>query len=105
MDDELLSAREAARRLGLATASLYTWLAQSDAGRLRLRGRPVTIAYFQGSPQGQGRIRIEACEVDRLKELLRVQPRPLLFRRPPLHPASYPGIHVPLGRPGQTSPG
>jgi hypothetical protein len=105
MDDELLSAREAARRLGLATASLYAWLAQSNAGRLCLRGRPVTIAYFQGGPQGQGRIRIEACEVDRLKELLRVQPRPLPFRRPPLQPASYPGIHVPLGRPGQTSPG
>jgi len=99
MSDELLSTREAARRLGMAVASLYDWLGQSDRGLLVIRGRPVTISYLQGGPQGQGRIRIEAGEVERLKDLLRVRPQPTRPRRPPARRDSFPGITVPLGRP------
>ena len=99
MTQDLLSVKEAARRLGLATASLYDWLGRSDRGRLVLRGRPVTIDYFQGGPQGQGRIRIEADEVERLKDLLRVRPQRTVPRRPPVRRCSFPGITVELGRP------
>ena len=100
MPEELLSAREAARRLGVAVTTLYDWLGRSDRGRLVLRGRPITIHYFQGGAQGQGRIRIEAGEVLRLLELLRVRPHPERPRRPPARCQSFPGITVPLGRPG-----
>src|SRR5438128_773329 len=99
MAEELLSARAAARRLGLAVATLYDWLGRSDRGLLVLRGRPLRIAYLQGGPRGQGRIRIEAGEVERLKDLMRVRPRPDRPRRPPLRRDSFPGITVPLGRP------
>src|SRR5438034_1448548 len=54
-----------------AVATLYDWLQQSDQGLFVLRGQPVTIAYGQGGPQGQGRIRIAAREVARLLDLLR----------------------------------
>ena len=63
MAEELLSAREAARRLGLAVTSLYDWLGRSDRGLLVLRGRRVTIHYLQTGARGQGRIKIEAAEV------------------------------------------
>jgi hypothetical protein len=99
MSGELLSAREAARWLGMAVASLYDWLGQSDRGLLVIRGQPVTIDYLQGGPRGQGRIRIEATEVERLKDLMRVQPQRIVPRRPPLRHQSFPGITVPLGRP------
>jgi hypothetical protein len=99
MDDELLSAQQAASRLGISTASLYTWLSQSNAGDLVIRGQPVTIDYLQGGPKGQGRLRIEAREVERLKDLMRVWPNPIVPRRPRRPMISYPGIHVPLGRP------
>ena len=99
MFEELLSAKEAARRLGLAVTSLYDWLGQSDRGLLLLRGQPVTIAYFQGGAQGQGRIRMEATEVERLRDLMRVRPQPVRSRRPPTRPETFPGITVPLGRP------
>jgi hypothetical protein len=99
MSEELLSAQEAARRLGMAVTSLYDWLSQSDRGLLVLRGQPVTIAYLQGGPQGQGRIRIEAGEVERLKDRLRVRPQRLVPRRPPVRRDSFPGITVTLGRP------
>ena len=100
MPEELLSAREAARRLGVAVTTLYDWLGRSDRGRLVLRGRTVTIHYFQGGARGQGRIHIEASEVLRLLELMRVRPRPETPRRPPDRCQSFPGITVPLGRPG-----
>jgi hypothetical protein len=99
MAEVLLSAREAARRLGVAVPTLYDWLGRSDRGLLVIRGRPVTIDYLQGGPRGQGRIRIEAAEVERLMDLLRVRPAPARIRRPPATPARFPGITVPLGRP------
>jgi hypothetical protein len=100
MDDELLSSGEAARRLGISRATLYDWLADSDARRLLIRGQAVTIDYLQGGRRGQGRIRIAAQEVERLKELMRVHPRATLSRRPIVRPQNYPGISVKLGRPG-----
>jgi transposase-like protein len=101
MPDELLTAREAARRLGVTTATLYGWLGQSDRGLLVIRGQPVTATYLQGGPRGRGRIRVEAAEVERLKQLMRVTPRPDRLRRPPTRCDAFPGIHVPLGRPDQ----
>ena len=68
MTDDLLSANEAARRLGITTATLYDWLAQSDVGTLIIRGQPVTINYFQGGAKGQGRIKLEVGEIERLEE-------------------------------------
>ena len=100
MPEELLSAREAARRLGVAVTTLYDWLGRSDRGRLVLRGRAVSVHYFQGGARGQGRICIEASEVLRLLEFMRVRPRPETPRRPPARCQSFPGITVPLGRPG-----
>lgn len=100
MNEELLSANEAARRLAISPATLYQWLAQSNAGALMIRGQPVTIDYFQGGRKGQGRIRIAAAEVERLKELMRVRPRRLPQRRPPKRHDQYPGIYVELGDPG-----
>ena len=58
MPEELLSAREAARRLGVVVTTLYDWLGRSDRGRLVLRGRAVSVHYFQGGAQGQGRMLI-----------------------------------------------
>src|SRR5262245_25790660 len=99
MADELLTPREAARRLGVSVTTLYDWLGRSDRGLLVIRGRPVTVNYFQGGPRGQGRIRVEASEVERLRDLLRVRPQPVPARQPPIRRDQYPGITVPLGRP------
>jgi hypothetical protein len=99
MSDELLSSREAARRLGITVATFYDWLGQSDRGLLVIRGQRVSINYLQGGPQGQGRIRIEAAEVERLKSLMRVRPESLVPRRPTIRQDTFPGITVPLGRP------
>jgi hypothetical protein len=99
MSDELLSSREAARRLGITVTTFYDWLGQSDRGLLVIRGQRVSIHYLQGGPQGQGRIRIEAAEVERLKSLMRVHPEPLVPRRPRIRQDTFPGITVPLGRP------
>lgn len=99
MSDEVLSAREAARRLGIAVTSLYDWLGQSDRGLFALRGQLVTIHYFQTGPQGQGRINLAASEVERLKEILRVKPQRVISRRPPPPREAFPGITVQLGRP------
>ncbi len=99
MTEELLTAREAARRLGHAVATLYDWLGQSDRGLLVIRGQPVTINYLQAGPQGQGRIRLEAAEVERLKELMRVRPQRNPPRQLPVRQESFPGITVKLGRP------
>ncbi len=99
MTGEVLSAQAAARRLGIAVASLYDWLARSDAGEFVLRGRAFTINYFQGGARGQGRIQIEDTEIERLREAMRVHPHPVRQRRPPIPIQHYPGITVPLGRP------
>ena len=99
MSEELISSREAARRLGITVATFYDWLGQSDRGLLVIRGQRVSINYLQGGPQGQGRIRIEAAEVERLKSLMRVRPESLVPRRPTIRQDTFPGITVPLGRP------
>lgn len=99
MGHRLVSAEEASQRLGLKRNTLYSWLNQSDKGSLLIRGRPVTVAYFQAGPRGQGRIKIEIAEVERIKSLMRVQPGSNRMRQTPLKQASYPGINVPLGRP------
>lgn len=99
--DHLCSAREAARRLGISTTCLYDWLGQSDRGVLVLRGKPITVDYFQTGRQGQGRIQIEVREIERIREALRVRPQPLVQRRLPTVQSQWPGIHVPLGRPDQ----
>lgn len=99
MDDESLYCDEAARRLGISKPTLYDWLGRSDAGCFQLRGQPITIDYLQGGPQGQGRIRIDAREVRRLNEAMRVTPRWTRRRRPPRGPVHYPGITVELGDP------
>lgn len=104
MSDDLLTADQAARRLGVAVATLYDWLGRSDAGLLVVRGRSVTIRYLQGGPRGQGRIRVEPAEVERLKELMQVRPHPVRPRRPAAPRDRFPGIHVPLGRPRDATP-
>ena len=98
----LLTARDAAETLGISVATLYDWLAQSDAGTLVIRGQSVAVDYLQGGPQGQGRIRIEASEVERIKELMRVRPQRVPPRRPRVRRDAFPGITVPLGRPSTT---
>lgn len=99
MSRDLLTAAAAAERLGVRRPTLYEWLGLSDHGLFVVRGRPATIEYFQGGGRGQGKILIEASEVERLKELMRVNPQPATIRRPPTPRREYPGIHVPLGRP------
>jgi hypothetical protein len=99
MPDDLLSAKEAAQRLAIAPATLYSWLGLSDCGLLVIRGQLVTIRYYQGGPSGQGRIRIEPCEVERIKELMRVVPQKAIPRRLQQRCDQFPGITVPLGRP------
>jgi hypothetical protein len=58
-----------------------------------------TIQYFQGGPRGQGRILLEAAEIERIKELMRVRSQPFHPRRLPVRQDAYPGIAVPLGHP------
>lgn len=99
MSDELLTAAAAARRLGITATTLYDWLGRSRVGELEIRGRRVTIDYLQGGARGQGRIRIEAQEVERLRELMCVATITPPPRRVPLRRENFPGIVVPLGRP------
>ena len=99
MESTYLSAKKAAQCLGVAVTTFYDWLGQSDRGLLKIRGESVTIDYFQSGQQGQGRIQLEASEVDRLRERMRVHPKPAVTRRPPTRHNVYPGITVPLGRP------
>jgi hypothetical protein len=101
MYSDLLRAKEAARLLGMRVTTLYAWLGLSDYGLLVIRGQPATIHYYQGGPSGQGRIQIEAAEVDRVRELMRVVPQKPPTRRPQMRRDQLPGIKVPLGRPAQ----
>jgi hypothetical protein len=99
LSEELLTAAETARRLGVTRATIYDWLGLSRRNLLEIHGRRVTIEFFQTGAKGQGRIRLEAMEVVRIKELLRVKPTTMLERRPPTRRQSFPHITVPLGRP------
>jgi len=74
MNDDLLSVREAALRLGIQPTTLYDWLGSSRRGLLEIRGQRVSISYLQGGAKGQGRIWLEASEVERIRELMRVKP-------------------------------
>jgi hypothetical protein len=85
--------------LGITATTLYGWLGLSDRGLLVIREASITIDYFQGGPRGQGKILIDASEVARLKEAMRVQPSRPRSRRPSCAPSRFPGITVPLGRP------
>ncbi len=96
---DLLSAQQAASRLGISVSSIYDWLSQSDRGEFVIRGESVTIDYFQTGRRGQGRIRLAVDEVERLKELFRVRPRKPAPRRQPIKLQTFPGITVALGRP------
>lgn len=99
MSAELLSSQAAARSLGISVTSLYDWLAQSDTGEFVVRGQPYTIEYYQGGARGQGRIQIEATEIERLREAMRVRPQSIRCRQRPQRVQHFPGITVPLGRP------
>ncbi len=85
----------------MGARTLYDWLGQSDRGALVIRGQPVTIDYRQGGPAGQGRIQLEARELARLQDLIRVRPGRARPRRRPGRPEVLPGLTVPLGRPDQ----
>jgi len=97
--NKLLSSFEAAERLGIAVATLYEWLSQSDVGRFHIRGQRVNIEYYQGGRRGQGRIRVPKKEVERLLSMMRVSPRQATSKP---HSPSKPitkHITVALGRP------
>ena len=99
MSEQFLTATHAAMRLGITVTTLYDWLGQSDYGLLIIRGEKVTVRYYQGGPQGQGQIRIEANEVERIREFMRVVPKRMAVRSPDVRHNRFPGINVPLGRP------
>ena len=95
----LLTAKDAAAALGISVPTLYDWLGQSDAGEFAIRGQPVTVSYFRGGRQGQGRIQIDAAEIERLQEAMRVHSQPKPKRSRMTKKQHFPGINVPLGRP------
>lgn len=97
--DHLLTVGEAARRLGVKPATVYDWLGRTRIGELVIQGQRVTIDYYQTGPNGKGRIQIEAAEVDRVRELMRVKPQIHVPRQLPVRTMNFPGITVPLGRP------
>ncbi|WP_166821981.1 helix-turn-helix domain-containing protein [Thalassoroseus pseudoceratinae] len=100
MSTERLTSAQAASRLGISVATLYGWLRESNVGEFFVRGQKYTIEYFQGGRNGQGRIRIDAAEVERLQNAMRVHPRSTPEKPPRrMQPLQYPGITVPLGRP------
>ena len=99
MVTELLTSRETARRLGISPATLYDWLAQSDAGTFVIRGMPTTIHYYQGGRKGQGRIKIEPQEIERLLDLMKVSPKTNSRRQPPRPTTPFQHITTKLGRP------
>lgn len=102
LGDHLLTVGEAARRLGVKPATVYDWLGRSRIGELVIQGQRVTIDYYQTGPRGQGRIKIEAAEVERVRELMRVKPQIHLPRQLPVRTTNFPGITVPLGRPSRS---
>ena len=99
MFTQLLSTKDAAAALGVSVFTLYDWLKQSDAGRFVIRGQPVTIEYYQGGQRGQGRIQIDAQEIQRLLNLMRVSPARKVVRRTASKPKTLQHITATLGRP------
>ena len=100
MDRQWLSAAQAAGRLGIERSSLYDWLAQSNRGDFVIRGKSTTIAYSQSGAKGQGRILIDAAEVERLLQLMMVAPRVKAPRQTRQRPADLRHITTQLGKPG-----
>jgi hypothetical protein len=99
LSDELLTPAEAAPRLGITRTTLYDWFGRSRRSLLEIHGRRVTIEFFQTGAKAQGRIRIDAHEVERIKDLMRVIPTAAPVRRPPVQRNNFLHITVPLGRP------
>ena len=99
MSLKLLPSDEAAHRLGIQVSTLYDWLAQSDGGRLVIRGQQVTIEYYQAGKKGQGRIKIAADEIERLISLMRVAPQSKGPSRRPTPRKGLQHIRTKLGRP------
>ncbi len=95
----LLTSAHAADHLGISVLTLYDWLTQSDSGEFQIRGQQVTIDYFQGGRRGQGRIKLSDHEVQRLLNLMRVQPKPPRTRRSVPSKRSLQHITTTLGRP------
>ena len=98
MVSKRLPSDEAAARLGISRATLYDWLSQSNAGSFILCGVGVTINYYQSGRRGQGRIQIDASEIERLLSLMKITPDPLPHRTVRKKP-SLTHITAPLGRP------
>lgn len=95
----LLTPAQAASVLGIERTTFYGWLGLARRGLLVLGGRPFDLTFRQTGAAGQGRILLEAAEVERLREHLLVRPRTFVERRPRLPTRSFPGIHVRLGKP------
>ena len=102
MAKQLLNSKDAADALGLNVLTLYDWLGQSDVGEFVIRGQPVTIEYYQGGRRGQGRIKIDAQEIERLLLLMRVTPRTTYARKRPEKKTILQHITTNLGRPTET---
>lgn len=100
VSSDLLTPAQAAQRLGIQTTTFYDWLGRARIGRLVLHGKPFALRFRQTGTRGQGRILIETAEIERLSECLLVRPRQVLSRAPRSPARTFPGIHVPLGRPG-----
>jgi hypothetical protein len=99
MANKLLNSKDAAAALGLSVLTLYDWLSQSDAGEFEIRGQPVSVAYYQGGRRGQGRIKIDTQEIERLLSLMRVAPRPARARKRPTKKTTLQHITTQLGHP------
>ena len=99
MSSVLLSSEQAARRLGVSVLTLYDWLSKSDACAFEVRGLPVTIDYYQGGRRGQGRIKIDTQEVERLLSLMRVAPKLPRSRKRLEKEPTLQHITTKLGRP------
>ena len=99
MSSELLSSEQAARKLGIRVSTLYAWLGQSDTGAFEIRGQSVTISYYQGGHRGQGRIKIDHREVERLLSLMHVSPQTKALQKKPAKKPALRHITAKLGRP------
>ena len=99
MAKQLLNSKDAADSLGLSVLTLYDWLGQSDVGEFVIRGQPVTIEYYQGGRREQGRIKIDAKEIERHLLLMRVTPSTTYARRRPEKKTILQHITIKLGRP------